>query len=157
LKAWGFAKYSKSDDYRSISRTLKRSLLAIDECDTYINDRLIPVAKLKKELGRHVPLTLQKVEEVPTVPRNVAVLPRGQQSFVLPADGHLNKEISEADEPDTEQRPSYTGGRDQGRVDPSDTTRTQVNIPVSLDAATRICLTVTECCPDTYISRAGVA
>lgn len=109
---------------------MTRSLLAVDECDTYINDRLIPVAKLKKELGRHVPLTLQKTEEGATVLRNVAVLPRGRQPFVQSADGQLSKEISEADEPHMEQSPSHNRGPDQGRADPSTVIRTKVDIPV---------------------------
>lgn len=59
LKEWGFEKNRQNQDWSSISRALKRRRAEAGEADVYIDGRLIPSKKLKKEISRYVRPSLQ--------------------------------------------------------------------------------------------------
>jgi hypothetical protein len=53
LEKWGFKKYSTSEEWKSISRKIQKRNLEGKESDTFINGRLVPLKKVKKEVSRH--------------------------------------------------------------------------------------------------------
>lgn len=59
LKEWGFEKNRQNQDYPRIDRALKRRGTEASEADVYIDGRLIPSKKLKKEVSRYVRPRLQ--------------------------------------------------------------------------------------------------
>lgn len=53
FKQWGFKKNSRDEDWKFIARKLQKRNLEGKESDTYINGKLAPRKKVKKEVSRH--------------------------------------------------------------------------------------------------------
>lgn len=53
FKQWGFKKNSTDEDWKFIARKLQKRNLEGKESNTYINGKLVPRKKLKREVSRH--------------------------------------------------------------------------------------------------------
>jgi hypothetical protein len=53
LDQWGFKKNSTDEKWKFIARTLEKRELDGKESDTYINGKLVPRKRVKKEVSRH--------------------------------------------------------------------------------------------------------
>ena len=53
FKVWGFRKYRKKDDWKTLGLKLAERKRAGKDSHVLLNDEIIPIAKLQKQIRRH--------------------------------------------------------------------------------------------------------
>ncbi|RDL35193.1 uncharacterized protein BP5553_07124 [Venustampulla echinocandica] len=87
FELWGFKKYSTDESWKYIARKIQKRNLEGKESDTYVNGKLVPRKKVKKEVSRHSLLSCQFMSipgRSPTPPGRVEIRtpPRDHNFFV---------------------------------------------------------------------------